>query len=147
MRYEWFIALRYLRSRRKPVFINVTTLFSVAGILVGVMALIVVLGVMTGFEEDLRDKILGARAHITVMEPSSRGMADWPRVVEAASGMPHVEAAAPYVDAQVFLSAGERTVGVLLRGIDVERAPAVTAIEDYLVRGRLDHLDAGERPT
>ncbi len=146
MRYEWFVALRYLRSRRKPVFINVTTFFSIAGVLVGVMALIVVLGVMTGFEEDLRDKILGARAHITVMEPSSRGMADWARVVEVASGVPHVEAAAPYVDAQVFLSAGERTVGVLLRGIDVERAPAVTAIEDSLVRGRLDHLDAGERP-
>ena len=148
MRYEWFVSLRYLRSRRKPVFINVTTLFSVAGILVGVMALIVVLGVMTGFEEDLRDKILGARAHITVLEPASRGMAEWRQVLEDVSPVPHVVAATPFVDEQVFLSAGERTVGVLLRGIDVERAPAVTAIDDSMVRGSLaDLADGGETPS
>ena len=148
MRYEWFVSLRYLRSRRSPVFINITTLFSVAGILVGVMALIVVLGVMTGFEEDLRDKILGARAHITVLEPASGGMAEWRQILEDVGPVPHVVAATPFVDEQVFLSAGDRTVGVLLRGIDVESAPAVTAIDDSMVRGSLTDLtDGGETPS
>jgi lipoprotein-releasing system permease protein len=140
MVYEWLVSLRYLRSRRKPVFINVTTLFSVAGILVGVMALIVVLGVMTGFEEDLRDKILGARAHVTVIQHGNKGMEDWPRVLEAALSMPHVVAAAPFVDTQVFLSARDRTVGVLLRGLDASRAAEVTVVENNLVRGHLSHL-------
>jgi lipoprotein-releasing system permease protein len=142
VRYEILVGLRYLRSRRKPAFINITTLFSVAGILVGVMALIVVLGVMTGFEEDLRDKILGARAHITVLEHGGRGMADWERVVEVAEKMPRVVAAAPFVDTQVFLSTGRRTTGVLLRGLDVEGASRVTILRDYMVEGRLEHLES-----
>jgi lipoprotein-releasing system permease protein len=146
MYYEWLVGLRYLRSRRKPVFINVTTLFSVAGILIGVMALIVVLGVMTGFEEDLRDKILGARAHVTVLQHGNKGMEDWKKVLEAAKPLAHVEEAAPFVDTQVFLSAHDRTVGVLLRGIHVERAGVVTAIEKNLVRGRLAHLSKPPAP-
>ncbi len=146
MAYEWLIGLRYLRSRRKPAFINVTTIFSVAGILVGVMALIVVLGVMTGFEEDLRDKILGARAHVTIIQHGAQGMEDWPKVLEAAQGHSHVVAAAPFVDTQVFLSAHDRTVGVLLRGLDVGRAAAVTAIDKSLVQGRLENLRQPPRP-
>lgn len=146
MFYEWLVGLRYLRSRRKPVFINVTTLFSVAGILVGVMALIVVLGVMTGFEEDLRDKILGARAHVTVLQHGNGGMKDWEQVLAAAEPMDHVVAAAPFVDTQVFISAHDRTVGVLLRGVDVERASSVTSVEKSLVRGRLSFLSQPPAP-
>ena len=72
MRYEWFIGLRYLKAKRKQTFISIITVISIAGVMLGVMALIVVLSVMNGFQQTLKEKILGTQAHIVVLKASEK---------------------------------------------------------------------------
>ena len=74
MKYEWFIGLRYLKAKRKQTFISIITVISIAGVTVGVMALIVVLSVMSGFEKTLKEKILGTHAHIVILKTSQQGI-------------------------------------------------------------------------
>ena len=74
MRYEWFIGLRYLKAKRKQTFISIITVISIAGVTLGVMALIVVLAVMNGFEKNLKEKILGTYAHIIVLKAGQEGL-------------------------------------------------------------------------
>jgi lipoprotein-releasing system permease protein len=82
MRYEWFIGLRYLKAKRKQAFISIITLISIAGVAVGVMALIVVLAVMNGFEKTLKDKIIGTQAHLVLLKASQEGMNQYDEVVK-----------------------------------------------------------------
>ena len=74
MKYEWFIGLRYLKAKRKQTFISIITVISIAGVMVGVMALIIVLAVMSGFEKTLKEKILGTYAHIVLLKAGQEGM-------------------------------------------------------------------------
>ncbi len=128
MQYALFIGLRYLRAKRQEAFISLITIIATGGVAIGVMTLNVVLSVMTGFEEDLRDRILGVNPHVLVM--SYRG------VVEDAAGLlarvravPDVEAAAPFVYGQVMVSTASKVSGALVRGlppgtdgpVDIER--------------------------
>ena len=94
--YELFISLRYLRARRKQVFVSIITFISVAGIFLGVAALIIVLAVMNGFENDLRNKILGINSHIVLMKYTG-AMEDHQRAMEEAVRVPGVVAAAPFI--------------------------------------------------
>src|SRR5512142_280075 len=105
MPYELFIGLRYLKAKRKSTFISIITFISTAGVALGVMALIVVLAVMTGFEEDLKEKILGTNAHVVVLK-SSGTMEDYPAIMERLKKMKGVVAATPFVYSQVMLSTG-----------------------------------------
>jgi lipoprotein-releasing system permease protein len=118
--FELFIGLRYMRSKGGRGFLSLLTLIAVAGMAIGVMALIVVLAVMTGFEDELRSKILGTTSHILVMEVSGRGIEDPERALGIIRGHPQVRSAAPFVLQQVMLSHGEAATGVVLRGIDPE---------------------------
>ena len=77
MRYEWFIGLRYLKAKRKQTFISIITIISIVGVMVGVMALIVVLAVMSGFEKTLMEKILGTQAHLVLLKANQEGMDDY----------------------------------------------------------------------
>src|SRR5215471_12744393 len=103
MRYELFIGLRYLRAKRKEAFISTITIISTLGLIIGVMTLNIVLAVFTGFEEDLRERILGFNPQIVVHNLSGR-ILDYAEVTQRIAQMPGVVAAAPFVYGQVMLS-------------------------------------------
>src|SRR3990172_6210250 len=109
--YEVFISLRYLRAKRRQRSLSVITFISTAGVAVGVMALIVVMAVMSGFEFDLRNKILGTNAHIWVLRYGERGIEEPAAAVAAVRQVPGVTAASPFTYSEVLLPAGGRTAG------------------------------------
>ena len=140
MPFELFIGLRYLKAKRKSTFISLITMISVAGVALGVMALIIVLAVMTGFEEDLKDKILGTNAHIVVLDGAGP-MQDYPSLLKKVQGIDGVVAATPFIYNQVMLSSGRNVSGVVLRGIDVASDAKVTNLHKSIVEGSLGALE------
>ena len=140
--FELFIGLRYLRAKGRRGFVSLLTLIAMAGMALGVTALIVVLAVMSGFEEELRGKILGTTAHILVMDVSGRGIADVERVLPLIRAHAQVRTASPFVLQQVMLSHGEAATGVVLRGIDPEASRA--ELGRRMKQGSLDGLDGPE---
>jgi len=140
MPFELFIGLRYLKAKRKSTFISLITLISVAGVALGVMALIIVLAVMTGFEEDLKEKILGTNAHIVVLNGTG-AMQDYQELLKKVQGIDGVVAATPFIYNQVMLSSGKNVSGVVLRGIDVASDAKVTNLHKSMVEGSLQALD------
>jgi lipoprotein-releasing system permease protein len=117
VRYPLFIGLRYLRAKRQEAFVSLITIIATLGVALGVMTLNVVLSVMTGFEEDLRDRILGFNPHVLVLSYSGR-IEDDAGVLEKIRSVPGVVAAAPFIYGQAMVSTPEMVVGALLRGID-----------------------------
>jgi lipoprotein-releasing system permease protein len=140
MPYELFIGLRYLKAKRKSAFVSIITLISTAGVALGVMALIIVLAVMTGFEEDLKDKILGTNAHIVVLK-SNGGIGDYNALIDRLKGFKGVVAATPFIYSQVMISSGKNVSGVVLRGIDTTTDPQVTNLHKSLGKGKLADLE------
>ncbi|MDD5285581.1 MAG: lipoprotein-releasing ABC transporter permease subunit [Desulfuromonadaceae bacterium] len=140
MPFELFIGLRYLKAKRKSTFISIITFISTAGVTLGVMALIVVLAVMTGFEADLKEKILGTNAHLVVIR-SGAPMEGYRSVMEKLKKIKGVQAATPFIYNQVMLSSGKNVSGVVLRGIDVATDRLVTRLSKSLVEGSMDRLD------
>ena len=140
MPYELLIGLRYLRAKRKSTFISIITFISTAGVALGVMALIIVLAVMTGFEEDLKGKILGTNAHIVVLKGTG-AIDDYKSVEQKLKGFPGVVAATPFIYSQVMLSNGPNVSGVVLRGIDPKTDINVTNLGKSLVQGKLRNLE------
>ncbi len=138
MAYEFFISLRYLRARRKQVFVSIITFISIAGIFLGVAALIIVLAVMNGFETDLRNKILGINSHILIMEYSG-AMRDHPRVMREAVQVPGVVAATPFIYSQAMLKRGGSVTGIVLRGLSTEDALKVINL-GKIREGRFEDL-------
>lgn len=121
MSFELFISLRYLRAKRKQVFVSIITFISIAGIFLGVAALIIVLAVMNGFETDLRNKILGINSHIVLMKFSG-AMKDYPKIMSEIKDVDGVVASTPFIYSQAMLKSGSRTSGVVLRGMSVDDA-------------------------
>jgi lipoprotein-releasing system permease protein len=140
MPFELLIGLRYLKAKRKSTFISIITFISTAGVALGVMALIVVLAVMTGFEEDLKEKILGTNAHVVIVRHGSP-MEDYQQVMSRLKGFDGVIAATPFIYNQVMLSSGKNVSGVVLRGIDVASDRLVTKLSRSVTTGSLDRLD------
>jgi len=140
--FEIAVGLRYIKAKRKQAFISVISAFSVLGVMLGVMTLIIVLGVMNGFEKDLKDKILGTVSHLVVMSHSNRTVTEWPRIMDRISVFDGVEATTPYVYGQAMLSTNGRVRGVIVRGIDIRTAGRVISLPRYLVQGSLDGLAA-----
>jgi lipoprotein-releasing system permease protein len=116
MSFELFIGGRYLRTRQKQAFISLITILSIAGVTVGVMALIIVIAVMTGFEEDLKSRILGVESHVVIMRQGGN-FADYPRVLEYVQQTEGVEAATPFIYTQIMLRSSGGLSGAVLRGI------------------------------
>jgi len=116
MRYELFIGLRYLRAKRKEAFISLITVISMLGVMIGVMTLNIVLAVMTGFEEDLRDRILGFNPQVIVLSFNGT-ISDYMGVTERVRQVPGVVAAAPFIYGQVMLSAQQNVTGAAVRGV------------------------------
>ena len=145
MPYELFIGLRYLKAKRKATFISIITVISTAGVALGVMALIIVLAVMTGFEEDLKEKILGTNAHIVVLK-SSGEIDDYDDLVKKLKGLSGVVAATPFIYNQVMLSTGKNVSGVVLRGIETQTDTQVTNLYKSMVEGKLSNLNQVSPP-
>jgi lipoprotein-releasing system permease protein len=143
VRYELLVGLRYTRAKRRNHFISFISATSMAGIALGVAALIVVLSVMNGFQKELRARILGVASHVQVSGADNR-LDDWQAVAKAAAGQPHVLAAAPFVNAQGMLSAGQAVRGSVVRGILPELEERVAEIGLHMRAGKLDSLRPGE---
>ncbi|MEN8690904.1 MAG: ABC transporter permease, partial [Desulfobacterales bacterium] len=124
MSFEYFIGGRYLRARQKQAFISLITILSTAGVMVGVMALIVVIAVMSGFESDLKTRILGGQAQVVIMRQGG-AFNDYRRVVTYAESVDGVLAAAPVIYEQVMLRSARGVSGAVLRGIDPSSAGKV----------------------
>ncbi|HXF91159.1 MAG TPA: lipoprotein-releasing ABC transporter permease subunit [Nitrospiraceae bacterium] len=139
--YEVFIGLRYLRAKRRHRTISLNTFVSVAGITLGVAALIGTLGIMTGFKEDLQAKILGTTAHIIVQDRTKDGIADYDAQVKRVEAVPRVVAATPFVLRQVLLTSQTAVQGIILRGIDPQREARVTDLAKNLRAGTLLDLN------
>lgn len=136
MRWELFVGLRYLRSRRSEAFVSVITLIATLGVLVGVMVLCITLSVMGGFEQDLRSRILGLHPHVRVTKRLGYGLIDDPDVIaKAVAEDPRVLDAAPVVHSQLLVSAGDHLMGVFARGVDPSLAGSFAAIDRYVVDG------------
>lgn len=141
MPYELMVGLRYLRAKRSEAFISLITVISIVGVMIGVMTLNIVLAVMTGFEEDLRDRILGFNPHIVLV--SYAGTIPNPdEVVQKVRDTPGVAAAAPLVYSQVMLSSGQSVSGVVVRGVPPDMEEAVIDLKAHLTSGSLEGLGA-----
>jgi lipoprotein-releasing system permease protein len=136
---EYFIGLKYLLAKRKQTFISIITVISVSGVAIGVMALIIVLAVMNGFEREVKDRILGATAHIhvTSLEGSIPDPFALARRVDAMDG---VVAASPYLFSQVMISSGTASTGAILRGVDIPTIGKVTRLPRDIRKGKLEDL-------
>ena len=145
MSYELFIGLRYLKAKRKQTFVSLITLISIAGVMVGVTALIVVIAVMNGFKEDLREKILGVTSHV-VISRFDGNISQYQEVrakVEEVSG---VNAATPFIYTQVMISSRKAISGAVLRGIEPKTASKVINLPKNLRAGSLEELEAENKP-
>jgi len=138
--FEWFVSLRYLRAKRKQKFISLITLISILGVAVGVLALIVVLSVYTGFTEGLRDQIIGVNAHALVQRFGST-ITDTEGITAKIESIDGVEATTPYIYGQALISSATQSTGVVLRGIDATSAMRVLNIGRKMVAGQLTDLD------
>jgi len=148
--YEVFIGLRYLKAKRRNRTISFNTLISIAGVTIGVAALIATLGIMTGFKEDIQAKILGTNSHILVTSRTGEAITNATTLADQVATVPDVVAATPFIFKQVLLTSDTGSHGVVLRGIDVQREPTVTEIAKNLTAGSLDELErlgpAGQAP-
>ncbi len=140
---ELLIGLRYTRAKRRNHFISFISMISMLGIVLGVMALIVVLSVMNGFEQELKGRILGMVSHVTVSSFDNR-LQNWQELAEKVAQHEQVTGAAPYVDAEAMLSNQASVSGAIVRGILPEDEPRVSEIHQQMVFGGLDELKPGE---
>jgi len=140
--FQTFIALRYLKSRKRHHSISFSTVISVGGVAVGVMALLIVMSVMSGFHEDLQNKILGVSTDLVVL--SFRGdMTGHEAVMNTVQGTPGVVSVSPFVYGQVMISAGKSAQGVYIRGIDPDLEIRTTEISSYMNEGSIEYLKPG----
>ncbi len=142
--FEIVVGLRYIKAKRKQAFISIISAFSVLGVMLGVMTLIIVLGVMNGFERDLKEKILGTVSHLVVMSHSSRAVMGWQDLMERIQDFDGVKATTPYIYAQAMLSTRGKVRGVIVRGIDPRTASKVISLPRYLLQGTIDDLSGSD---
>ncbi|KPL03685.1 MAG: hypothetical protein AMJ73_05725 [candidate division Zixibacteria bacterium SM1_73] len=143
MSYEFFIAKRYLKSRRKTKFVSVITIISVGGVLIGVAALNFVLSMMNGFEKEVRSRIVGTTAHVSVFASYAEGIEDYQELLPEIKKNKHVMEVAPFIYYKAAIASKEGSDGIVVRGIDPEKEKLVTDIERNVKVGNLD-LEAEE---
>ena len=146
MRFELFVATRYLRAKRRQAFIGVITGISILGVAAGVASLIVALAVNNGFRQDLQARLLGSTAHISLLRVESDGIRDWRPLLEKLSKQPHVVAAAPAIYEQVLISRGPRARGAVLKGMLPQYERKVSDLLKTVTLGSaaaLEETDAG----
>ena len=138
MRYELFIARRYLRTKRKTGFVSLIGWFSIIGIMIGVAALVIVLSVMNGFEREVRSRIIGFDAHIRVRTFHDQGIDDWKAVAAKIRTIPHIVGMTPYIFDKALIRSASETEGIIIKGVDPETVGQVVDIKRQMVYGALD---------
>ena len=146
MRYELFISLRYLKAKRKQIFISLITLLSMAGVSLGAMALVVVLSVMSGFVEDLKTKILGTNAHLVILQHGSP-VREYREMIQKVQGVEGIVATTPFIFSQAMLTSEANAHGIILRGIDPDTAGRVINVGETLKKGSLNDLKKEDEST
>ncbi len=138
MNFERFVATRYL-MRRQGLFAFITTLIGVAGVSVGVAALITTLSVMNGFQTDIKDKVIGAQSHILVFGSMNKDV--YPEKIKTIEKLPLVEAAAPHIYGQAIITYAGQSLGLIIRGLDPEQEKRINTLSDSLVEGTFTPTD------
>jgi lipoprotein-releasing system permease protein len=140
MRFELFIAARYLRARRRQAVVGFITVISVIGVAAGVAALIIALAITNGMRRDLQERLVGATAHVELMRTGGDGIRDWRPLMARAAAVPHVQAVAPALYGQVLISRGPRSGGALIKGIIPEDERKVGELLQSVKEGSADEL-------
>src|SRR5579863_4840976 len=140
MRFEFFVALRYLKAKRRQAAISVATVISVVGVMAGVCALVISLAINNGFREDLESRLVGATANINLIRTKNDGIPDYDSLTARLARLPHVAAAAPVLYEEGLISSHSRAEGVILKGIDAGRELKVGDLLQHLSAGSLDDL-------
>jgi lipoprotein-releasing system permease protein len=143
MRFELFLAARYLKAKRRQAVVGVVTTISIAGVAAGVAALIIALAITNGMRRDLEDRLLGASAHIDLMRVESDGIRGWQPLVTRLRFVPHVTADAPGIYGQVLVSRGPRAGFALIKGIVPAQERTVSSLLDSIVSGSAKDLEPG----
>ena len=148
MRFEFFIATRYLRAKRRQAVIGVITGISIAGVAAGVASLVVALAINNGFRQDLQDRLLGSTSHVNLLRVESDGIKNWRPLMERLSKQPHVVGTAPAIYEQVLISRGPRARGAVLKGMIPAYERKVSDLLNTVKIGSMDPLDTepGLRP-
>jgi lipoprotein-releasing system permease protein len=147
MRFELFIASRYLRAKRRQAFIGIITSISVAGVAAGVASLVIALAINNGFRQDLQERLLGSTSHISLQRIADDGIKDWPALMERLAKQPHVVAAAPAIFEQVLISRGPRARGAVLKGMIPKYERRVGDLLNSVKEGSAEALeDVSENP-
>src|ERR1700731_2983830 len=118
MRFEWFVARRYLRSPHRPPVLRLVTLFSIIGVAAGVATLVIALAMNTGFRETLQDRLLGVTAHITVTEPGADAIHNYRQLAERLAQTPGVQSVTPAIYETVLLSPGGKATRIVVKGVN-----------------------------
>ena len=144
MRFELFIAARYLRAKRRQAVIGVITAISVLGVAAGVASLIIALSINNGFRLDMQERLLGSTSHVNLMRVENDGIHDWQALLQRLEKLPHVKAAAPAIYEQVLISRGARAGGAVLKGIVPADERRVTALLQSVREGSAQPLEQAE---
>ncbi|HXH48610.1 MAG TPA: ABC transporter permease [Terriglobia bacterium] len=140
MKFEWFVAMRYLKAKRRQAAISVVTAISVVGVTAGVAALVIALAINNGFRQELQGKLLGATANVNLIRSQNDGIQHYEALTERLSSLPHVVAAAPALYEKALVSNRQRSDGVVIKGVDVEREMKVCDLLQRLTAGSLKGL-------
>ncbi len=147
MRFELFIASRYLRAKRRQAFIGIITGISIIGVAAGVASLVVALAINNGFRQDLQQRLLGSTSHISLQRIADDGIRDWPPLMERLSHQPHVVAAAPAIFEQVLIASGPRARGAVLKGMIPQYERKVGDLLNSVTQGSAAPLEEnGQNP-
>jgi len=141
MRFELFIATRYLRAKRRQAFIGIITGISIAGVAAGVASLVVAMAITNGFRQDLQQRLLGSTSHISLQRIADDGIQNWPALLDRLSHQPHVVAAAPAIFEQVLISRGPRARGAILKGMIPRYERKVGDLLTTVKQGSADALE------
>ena len=143
MRFEFFVASRYLRAKRKQAVIGVITVISIAGVTAGVASLVIALAINNGFRQDLQNRLLGSTSHVNLMRTMNDGIQNWRPLMADLEKQPHIVAAAPIIYEQVLISIGGRARGAVLKGIVPQDERKVSDLLNSVKQGSADALEKG----
>jgi lipoprotein-releasing system permease protein len=146
MRFELFVAKRYLRAKRRQAFIGIITAISIAGVAAGVASLIIALAINNGFRQDLQQRLLGSTSHVNLLRIQSDGIKDWQPLMAGLAKLPHVVAAAPAIYEQVLISRGPRARGAVLKGMIPADERRVSDLLNTVTLGSANALNPSANP-
>src|SRR5271169_1697498 len=147
MRFELFVAARYLRAKRRQAVIGVITVISIVGVAAGVASLIIALAINNGFRQDLQDRLLGSTSHINLLRVEADGIRNWRPLLSQLEKQPHVTGGAPAIYEQVLISRGARAQGAVLKGIIPSEERKVSDLLNSVGTGSAAALDSPQTPT